>query len=121
MGIEELLEDPEVIAQLDWLWSNKMVNDTRSVVELSQQVDKGCVKEELKPIERYARENLMPMLVKEGIENYNYLVDPEELENAKLDWEEAYQKELAFIESEMEELEKMEPQLTYSREDSSRS
>ena len=51
-AIEELLEDPEVIAQLDWLWSNKMVNDTRSVVELSQQVDKGCVKEELKPIER---------------------------------------------------------------------
>ena len=55
-ALEEILEDPEVIAQLDWLWSNKIsnaVNDTRStVVEISQQVDKGCVKDELKPIQR---------------------------------------------------------------------
>ena len=56
-ALEEILGDPETIAQLDWLWSNKIsanVNNTRStVVEISQQVDKGCVKEELKPIERY--------------------------------------------------------------------
>ena len=56
------------------------------------------------------------MLVKEGSDVY--LVDAEELETAKMDWEEAYQKELNFIASEMEELEKMEPQLSYSREDS---
>ena len=59
------------------------------------------------------------MLVKEGSDVW--LVDAEELETAKLDWEEAYQKELAFIANELEELDKMEPQLTYSREDSSRS
>ena len=58
-ALEEILGDPETIAQLDWLWSNKIsanVNNTRStVVEISQQVDKGCVKEELKPIERYVQ------------------------------------------------------------------
>jgi hypothetical protein len=57
--LEVLMEDPEAIAQLDWLWSNRL-NSTKSetgpsLVELSQQVDKGCVKEDsniLKPIER---------------------------------------------------------------------
>ena len=48
-------EDPETIAQLDWLWSNSSEAAGRSLVELSQQVDRaGCVKEELKkPIEKY--------------------------------------------------------------------
>ena len=57
-ALEEILEDPEVLAQLDWLWSNRFANETDSgrptgcLVELSKQVDKGCVKEELKPIEK---------------------------------------------------------------------
>ena len=61
-ALEEILEDPEVLAQLDWLWSNKMekmteedsghAGNTGCLAELSQQVDKGCVKEELKPIEK---------------------------------------------------------------------
>ena len=53
-ALEEILEDPEVIAQLDWLWSNKINSSEpgRSVVELSQEVDQGCVKDEPKPIER---------------------------------------------------------------------
>ena len=57
-ALDEILEDPEVLAQLDWLWSNRFANETDSgrptgcLVELSKQVDKGCVKEELKPIEK---------------------------------------------------------------------
>lgn len=50
-ALEEILADPEVIAQLDWLWSNKINNET-SIVELSRQVDKGCVEDELKPIQK---------------------------------------------------------------------
>ena len=52
-ALEEILSDPETIAQLDWLWSSNVNNTRSTVVEISQQVDKGCVKEELKPIERY--------------------------------------------------------------------
>ena len=56
--MDEILEDPEIIAQLDWLWSNNLGahSEAANVVELSQQVDKGCVNEELKPIARYFSE-----------------------------------------------------------------
>ena len=49
--------------------------------------------------------------------------DSEDIESAKLEWEVAYQKEIALLASEIEDLEKMDPTpiLTYTREDSSRS
>ena len=53
--MEDILEDPEAIAQLYLLWTNKISNNSesaRNLVELSQQIDKGCVKEERKPIYR---------------------------------------------------------------------
>lgn len=53
--IEDILEDSEAIAQLDWLWTNKIRNNLdggRNLVELSQQVDKGCLKDDRKPIFR---------------------------------------------------------------------
>ena len=54
--MEDILEDPEAIAQLYLLWTNKISNNSesgRNLVELSQQIDKGCVKEERKSIYRY--------------------------------------------------------------------
>ena len=53
--MEDILEDPEAIAQLYLLWTNKISNNSesgRNLVELSQQIDKGYVKEERKPIYR---------------------------------------------------------------------
>lgn len=38
-----------------------------------------------------------------------------------MEWEEAYQSELALLASELDDLERIEPQLTYCREDASRS
>lgn len=52
---------------------------------------------------------------------YRYCLDDDDEETAKMEWEEAYQKELALLASELEDLERMEPQLCYSREDASRS
>ena len=54
-ALEEIMEDTELVAQLDWLWSNKIktsTEDGQSIVELSEEVDQGCVKDEPKPIER---------------------------------------------------------------------
>ena len=66
---------------------------------------------------------LLPALLKEGFEpssNLKLFIDAEDI-NAKFEWEEAYQAEIALLASELENLRKMEPQLTYSREDASRS
>ena len=67
---------------------------------------------------RYAQE-ILPTLMKEhdDIHKLNF----EDIEATKLEWEEAFQKELAILASELEDLERMEPPLTYSREDASRS
>ena len=54
-------------------------------------------------------------------EDIHKIIDIEDIETAKLEWEEAFQKELAILASELEDLERMEPPLTYSREDASRS
>ena len=54
-------------------------------------------------------------------EDIHKFIDIEDIETAKLEWEEAFQKELAILASELEDLERMEPPLTYSREDASRS
>lgn len=52
---------------------------------------------------------------------FRYYMDDMDIEAAKLEWEESYQKELALLASELEDLERMEPQLCYSREDATRS
>ena len=73
---------------------------------------------------RYAKDLLLPSLLKDGYEPLNnLLIDAEEIESAKLEWEEAYQKEIALLASELADLEKMDPTpfLTYTREDASRS
>ena len=71
---------------------------------------------------RYARDLLLPSLLKHGYE-ISTTYDCYEIESAKTEWEEAYQKEIALLASELEDLEKMDPTpfLTYTREDSSRS
>ena len=52
-SLEEILDDPEL-----WRWDpNRYASEKDSggggcLVELSKQVDKGCVREELKPIEK---------------------------------------------------------------------
>ena len=72
---------------------------------------------------------MLPSLLKHGSERalhkgllFSY-EDSEDIEAAKLEWEVAYQKEIALLASEIEDLEKMDPTpiLTYTREDSSRS
>ena len=65
---------------------------------------------------------LLPSLLKHGYE-ISTTYDCDEIESAKIEWEEAYQKEIALLASELEDLEKMDPTpfLTYTREDSSRS
>lgn len=51
-ALEEILDDPEVLAQLDWLWSSN-IQAGQSITDLSKQVDKGCdADEDLKPIKK---------------------------------------------------------------------
>ena len=69
-------------------------------------------------IYRYAQ-LILPTLMKEQEDFHKLgLVD---LEAAKLEWEEAFQKELALLASELEAMDRLEPPLTYSRDDASRS
>lgn len=123
--MEEILGDPETIAQLDWLWSSKHEDNKskgETVVELSQQLDTDCmdVPNKQKPIERYARGLLTRLLDEMPPKKVVDYLSPLDSEKSKVEWEENYQRELAELAAELDKLERLQPSLTYTREDASR-